>query len=201
MIRASKEYRIESRCRFLSEFVQGGETMLLNIYWGCLFGGLIFALVTMILGDLLGDAFHGLFHSLSFDHLDFLQPMVLVSGITIFGGTGVMLTWYTWLDSTSTVVGSLMLAVVLSILIYFAYVKPMKNSENSIGYSMKDLIGLTGEISTTVPIKGYGEVILKIGAGHSNHIAVSHYGEELPTGTKVFVAKVEKSVVFVVRQN
>ena len=174
--------------------------MLLNIYWGCLFGGIIFALVTVIFGDLLGDAFQGLFHSLSFDHLDFLQPMVLVSGITIFGGTGVVLTRYTSLNPLPVIGISIMLTVVLTILIYFAYVKPMKNSENSTAYSMEDLVGLTGEVITAIPAKGYGEVLLKVGAGHSNHIASSQYGGELSTGTKIFVTKVEKSIVYVVHQ-
>jgi len=174
--------------------------MLLNIYWGCLFGGIIFALVTVIFGDLLGDVFNGLFHSLSFDHLEFLQPMVLVSGITIFGGTGVLLTRYTSLTPLLVVVISIMLAILLSILIYFAYVKPMRNSENSTGYSMEDLVGLTGEVITAIPVKGYGEVLLKVGAGHSNHIASSQYGGELSTGTKIFVTKVEKSIVYVVHQ-
>lgn len=174
---------------------------MLSIYWGCLFGGLIFALVVLIFGDLLGDAFQGLSHSLSFDHLDFLQPMVLVSGITVFGGTGVVLTQYTLLSLGTVMILSLILAVLLSILIYFAYVKPMKNSENSTAYSMQDLVGQTGEVTTTIPSKGYGEVILRIGAGHSNHIAMSHYEEELPTGTKIFVTQVEQSIVHVVRQN
>lgn len=173
---------------------------MLDIYWGCLFGGLIFALVTLIFGDLLGDSLQGLFHALSFDHLDILQPMVLVSGITVFGGTGVVLTLYTQLTSGKIGILSVILAVVLSILIYFGYVKPMKNSENSIAYSMQDLVGLPGEVSVTVPAEGYGEVILKIGAGHSNHIAISQSGKELPTGTKIFVTKVEKSVVSVVNQ-
>lgn len=175
--------------------------MLLNIYWGCLFGGLFFALVTVIFGDLLGDVLDGAFHSFSIGHLDFLQPMVLVSGITVFGGTGVILTRYTLLDSRQIGAISLIVAVLLSVLIYFAYVKPMKNSENSTAYSMQDLVGLTGDVSTAIPAKGYGEVILKIGAGRSNHIAASQYEEELPTGTPIFVTKVERSVVFVVRQN
>lgn len=174
--------------------------MLLNIYWGCLFGGIIFALVTVIFGDLLGDAFNGLFHSLTFEHLEFLQPMVLVSGITIFGGSGILLTRYTSLTPVPVVVISIMLAALLSILIYFAYVKPMRNSENSTAYSMGDLVGLTGEVITAIPAKGYGEVLLKVGAGHSNHIASSQYEEELSTGTKIFVTKVEKSIVFVVHQ-
>lgn len=174
--------------------------MLLNIYWGCLAGGIIFALVTLIFGDLLGDAFQGLFHSLSFDHLEFLQPMVLVSGITVFGGTGVVLTQYTSLNPSPVVGISLMLAIVLTIIIYFAYVKPMKNSENSTAYSMGDLVGLTGEVITAVPAKGYGEVLIKVGAGHSNHIASSHYEEELSAGTKIFVTKVEQGIVFVVHQ-
>ncbi|AHF07048.1 hypothetical protein [Desulfitobacterium metallireducens] len=173
---------------------------MLDIYWGCLFGGLIFALVTLIFGDLLGDAFQGLFHSFSLDHFDILQPMVLVSGITVFGGTGAVLTLYTQLLTVIIAILALILAVVLSILIYFAYVKPMKNSENSIAYSMQDLVGIPGQVSVTIPAEGYGEVILKIGAGHSNHIAVSQSGQELPIGTKIFVIKVEKSIVSVVNQ-
>lgn len=175
--------------------------MLLNIYWGCLLGGLMFALVTIIFGDLLGGIFHGLFDSLSFDHLDFLQPMVVVSGIAILGGAGVMLTKYTSLAPQAVAIISLMLAVLLSVAIYFAYVKPMKNSENSTAFSMQDLIGLTGEVVTSVPAQGYGEVILRVGAGHSNQIAVSLNDEEIPTGTKIFVAKAEKNIVHVVRQN
>ncbi len=174
--------------------------MLLNIYWGCLFGGIIFALVTVIFGDLLGDAFNGLFHSLAFDHLEFLQPMVLVSWITIFGGTGVVLTLYTSFAPLPVLIASITLAILVTILIYFAYVKPMKNSENSTAYSMEDLVGMIGEVITPIPTKGYGEVLLKVGAGHSNHIASSQYGEELSTGTKIFVTKVEKSIVYVVNQ-
>lgn len=172
-----------------------------QIYWGCLFGGLLFAFVTILFGDLLGDHLNGMFHSLAFDHLDFLQPMVLVSGITVFGGTGVMLTRYTQLNPRLIIFLSLLFAILLSILIYFAYVKPMKNSENSIAYSIQDLVGLPGEVSVAIPAKGYGEVILKIGAGHSNHIAISQNQKELPIGTKIFVTKVVEGVVSVVNQN
>lgn len=175
--------------------------MLLNIYWGCLLGGLIFALVTVIFGDLLGGVFHGLFDSISFDHFDFLQPMILVSGITIFGGAGVMLTKYTALEPPAVAIISLMLAVLASVIIYLSYVKPMKNSENSTAFSMQDLVGLTGEVVTSVPAHGYGEVILKVGAGHSNQIAVSLNGERIPAGTRIFVAKVEKDFVHVMRQS
>lgn len=175
--------------------------MIEQIYWGCLFGGLLFAVVTLLFGDLLGDQLNGLFDSLAFDHLDFLQPMVLVSGITVFGGTGVMLTRYTQITPRLTIFLSLLLAILLSILIYFAYVKPMKNSENSIAYSMQDLVGLPGEVSVAIPGKGYGEVILKIGAGHVNHIAISQNQKELPIGTKIFVTKVAEGIVSVVNQN
>lgn len=66
---------------------------------------------------------------------------------------------------------------------------------------MQDLVGLPGEVSVAIPAAGYGEVILKIGAGHTNHIAVSKSGKELPIGTKIFVTKVVEGVVSVVIQN
>lgn len=164
--------------------------MMQGLFWSCLFGGLLFALVTIIFGDIFGDLLGDVF-----------QPMVLVSGITVFGAAGILLTRYTLMNPIVIVVLSIAFAISISIIIYFAYIRPMKNSENSIAYSMQDLVGLTGEVSVAIPAQGYGEVILKVGAGYSNHIALSYSGKELPIGTKIFVTKVENGVVSVVSQN
>ncbi|WP_418791176.1 NfeD family protein [Phosphitispora sp. TUW77] len=172
---------------------------MLELYWGCLAGGVFFALITVIFGDILGDAFDGVLDALSFDHLDFLQPMVIVGGITVFGGTGATLTMYTSLDSFPVAVISLLAAILLSIAVYFLYVKPMKKTENSTGFSIQDLVGKFGEVTVPVPAKGYGEVLVKIGAGNTNQIAASFDGEELPAGIRVVVAEAKDSVLYVFR--
>ncbi|SHH81804.1 protease [Desulfosporosinus lacus] len=172
---------------------------MLEYYWICLIGGVLFAMVTIVFGDLLGDIFGGIFDSLSMDHLDFLQPMVLVGAITIFGGSGIMLSQYTLLDPFLTASVSLMIAIAVSILVYFSYVKPMKNSENSTGFSMKDLVGKIGEVIVPIPVGGYGEVVLKVGAGNTNQIAANLDRLEIPAGTRVVVGEIKDGVLFVFR--
>lgn len=166
-----------------------------EVYWGCLCGGVIFAVVTIVFGDILGDVFGGIFDSLSLDHLDFLTPMVIVGGITAFGGAGIMLERLTSLKTLTIAIIALLIAILLSMFVYFMYVKPMKNAETSTGYSMSDLVGKIGTVTIPVPEKGFGEVLIKVGAGNTNHIAASCDGEALAAGTRVVVAGINKGVL------
>lgn len=170
-----------------------------GVYWGCLLGGSIFALVTLIFGDILGDVLGGIADALSSDHLDFIQPMVIVGAITVFGGAGIMLSNYTALGALPVLLYSAMAAVLSSAVTYFAYVRPMKRSENSTGFSLRDLVGKIGEITVPVPLQGYGEVMIRAGAGNTNQIAGSLDGEELPSGTRVVVGEVKDNVLYVFR--
>ncbi|UWG96606.1 protease [Dehalobacter sp. DCM] len=170
---------------------------MLEFYWVCLIGGVLFALVTIIFGDILGNFLDGVFDVLAMDHLDFLQPMVLVGGITVLGGSGIMLSRYTRLEPLSVAVISLAVAIVVSIIVYFAYVKPMKNCENSTGFSINDLVGKIGEVSVPIPVEGYGEVVIKIGAGLTNQIAANMDHAEIPAGTKVVVGEVKDRILYV----
>ncbi len=169
-----------------------------TVYWGCFYGGIFFAVVTIIFGDLLGDIFSGL-DSLSFDHLDFLSPMVIVGGITAFGGAGIMLERLTSLEILTVAILSLIIAIALSIFVYFIYVKPMKNAETSNSYTMSELVGKIGTVTIPVPEHGFGEVLIKIGAGNTNHIACSCDGEEFATGTRVVIVDIKDGVVNVFR--
>jgi len=170
---------------------------MLGFYWACFIGGVLFALITIIFGDILGNFLDGFFDFLSMDHLDFLQPVVLVGGITILGGSGIMLYRYTDLAPLSVAVISLTLSVFISVIVYFSYVKPMKNSENSTGYSMKDLVGKIGEVTVPIPVGGYGEVVIKGGLGLTNQIAANMDQTEIPAGTRVVVGEIKEGVVYV----
>ena len=172
---------------------------MLEFYWICLIGGVLFAVVTIVFGDILGDIFGGFFDSLSMDHLDFLQPMVLVGGITIFGGSGIMLNQYTLLKPFPAAIVSLMISIAVSFLVYFSYVKPMKNSENSTAFSIKDLVGRIGEVTVPIPVGGYGEVVLKVGAGNTNQIAGNLEQVEISAGARVVVGETKEGVLYVFR--
>jgi len=166
---------------------------MLELYWGCLVFGLILAFVSIIFGDLLGDVLGGVFHVDS----DIMQPMVVVGGLTIFGGAGVLLTKYTSLETWPVVIFALLIAFGLSTIIYFAYVKPMKNSENSIAFSVADLIGQFGEVIVPIPAQGCGEILIQVGTGNTNQIAASLKGQEIVSGSQVVVASVKEGVLYV----
>lgn len=168
---------------------------MLEFYWGCLIFGILFAVVTVLLGDLLSSAADGFLDFLS---VDFLQPMVVAGAITIFGGAGVLLTNYMpgvvgWL----VIVMAIIIAIAGAVLIYFFYVKPMKNSENSTGYSFQDLKGSLAEVIISIPENGYGEVIVKVGAGISNKTAKSIDKQPIPAGDQVVVVEVKEGVLLV----
>ncbi|WP_010272778.1 NfeD family protein [Paenibacillus senegalensis] len=168
---------------------------MLEFYWGCLIFGVLFALVTVLLGDLLSSAADGFLDFLS---VDFLQPMVVAGAITIFGGAGILLTKYMpgvvgWL----LVLIAIVIALAGAAMIYFFYVKPMNNSENSTGYSFQDLKGCLAEVITSIPENGYGEVIVKVGAGISNKPAKSIDKQPIPAGEQVVVVEVKQGVLLV----
>ncbi|MNW02683.1 putative membrane protein YuaF [compost metagenome] len=80
---------------------------------------------------------------------------------------------------------------------YLGVVKPMDRSEMSNGFSMLDLPGKIGEVTVPIPAEGYGEVMVKFGAGNSLHTASSFDKQLLPAGIKVVVVEVKDGVALV----
>lgn len=167
-----------------------------ELYWACFAGGILFTLVTVVLGDLLSQAVHG---ALDFLSADWLNPTVLAGGITAFGGVGILADKYTGLLWPLVMLIALGAAVLAGALLYFLSVKPMKNSENSTAYSMKSLNGRLGEVITSIPADGFGEVLIKVGAGNTNHIAASFDRTVIQAGTRVVVVEVRDDTAYVSR--
>ncbi|NMO96798.1 protease [Paenibacillus lemnae] len=162
------------------------------LFWGCLVGGILFAVVTVLLGDILSGAIDGVLDFLS---VDFLNPMVLASFITVFGGAGIMLGNYTELTSWLQIILAMLAALVISILLYFGYVRPMENSENSTGFSIQELAGRIGEVTIPLPALGYGEVMVRVGASNTMHIASSFDKQPIAAGVRVVVVEVADGVL------
>lgn len=80
---------------------------MLELYWGLLITGVLFALVTVVFGDLMSGAMDGMLDWLSSDVLHYLQPMVLFSGVTVLGGAGILLTKYSPFTAAAVLVLSL----------------------------------------------------------------------------------------------
>jgi membrane protein implicated in regulation of membrane protease activity len=167
---------------------------MITLYWSLLAGGVIFAVISVLLGDLISQAIDG---ALDFLSVDFLQPMVIATAATSLGGAGILFSKYTSLGTLFVLVVSAVIAILLSVIVYFAYVKPMQNSENSTGFSIYDLQGKMGHVTVPIPSHGFGEVLIRVGAGHTNQIAASFEQEVISEGDRVVVVEVREDVLYV----
>ena len=172
-----------------------------TVFMTCLIGGVLFALISLIFGDLLSHALDGALNFVSADSLTFLQPMTLVGSITVFGGAGLLLSKYSMFGIAAIVLLSICIAIAAGTAVFFLYVKPMENSENSIAFTLRSLSGLAGEVIVPIPESGYGEVLVRAGGGVTNQIAASFDGVPIPSGTAVVVVEVKESVLYVSELN
>lgn len=171
---------------------------MLEVYWGFLIAGLLFGAVALIFGEVIGHAFDGMIEAFAFD-LDFLNPMTIGSAVTVFGGAGIMLSKFTSLAPVPAAIVAACIAIAFSVALFFVYVKPMKNSESSIAFSMAELVGKMGEVTIPIPEKGYGEVCIRLGAQSTYQIACGFDGEAIPVETKVVIVEIDEGTLLVAR--
>lgn len=154
-----------------------------TIYWYCLVGGFAVTLVLLVVGEVLEAAL---------DVLDgVLDPLSGVAGLTLFGGAGVLLDSFAGFADLPEAALAALVGLVGAVALHVVYVKPMKRSENSTGFSVREYAGKTGELTTGVPAAGYGEVVVRMGAGTTFQTAASFSGDPIPTGTRVVVVEVD----------
>ncbi|CAM3722547.1 NfeD family protein [Cohnella lubricantis] len=171
------------------------------LFWCCLVFGALIAIITLIFGDVLGGAADGATGWLPIDVNHLFQPVVLSGAVTVFGGSGLLLDRYSSWPNAGVYAGAVTIAVAIGAGMYFIYVRPMRDSENSTGYSMEDLAGKRAEVLTSIPANGFGEVLVRVGAGNVNHTAASFDREEVPSGTAVVVVEVKEGTLYVSRMD
>ncbi|MDX1420496.1 MAG: NfeD family protein [Rubricoccaceae bacterium] len=165
---------------------------MIEVYWVCLLGGLAFSVLAVLFGDVLDGHLDGLDGALDgIDLGDLLDPLSLVGGATVFGGAGVLLETYAGLGTLPTALAAAAAGLVLAVVMHFVYVRPMKRSENSTGFSVREYAGRVGEVNTAIPARGYGEVLVRMGASVTFQPAASFTGTPIPVGTAVVVVEVE----------
>jgi len=162
-----------------------------TLYWSCLVGGFAVTLLLLVVGEVLEAALDALDVALeALDLGDALDPLSAVAGVTLFGAAGVLLDTYAGLDTVPEAVIAALVGLVGAVALHVVYVKPMRQSENSTGFSVREYAGKTGELTTGVPEGGFGEVVVRMGASTTFQTAASFSGHPIPTGTRVVVVEV-----------
>ena len=163
-----------------------------TVYWFCLGGGVAVSVLLLVLGDLLEaavDALDGALEALDIGGA--FDPLSAVFGVTVFGGAGLVLDAYAGLAQTPEIVIAAAVGLAAAVLLHTVYVKPMKASENSTGFSVREYAGKTGELTTSVTATGFGEVVVRMGASTTFQTAASFSGDPIPSGTAVVVVEVD----------
>ncbi|MWC30294.1 protease [Paenibacillus sp. MMS18-CY102] len=168
-----------------------------TLFLACLIGGVLYAIVSVLIGDWLGQMLDGALDFLSADGHPWLHSTAIVGGITVFGGAGLLLERYTMLSAISVLVAALLVAIVMGIAMFFLYIRPMEQSENSTAFSMKSLVGKAAEVLVPIPAAGCGEVLVKVGAGFTNQIAASYDGEPIAGGARVVIVEATNDTLLV----
>lgn len=177
-------------------FDKGGGEME-TLYWGCLIFGILYTIIVVIFGDTLAGAVDASLEWLQLDNLPFIQPITLIGGLAIFGGSGILLTKYTDFATALVILISIGIGIIGTIFIYLLYVKPMEQAEMSTSYSMSELVGKEAVVTTPVPVEGFGEVIVKTIAGITSHIATSYDQKPIASGCHVVVVEVHDHILYV----
>jgi membrane protein implicated in regulation of membrane protease activity len=172
--------------------LQGGSNI--ELYWSFIIFGVIFALVSLVFGEIIGHWMDGITNILHLGHLDFLQPLLIVGGITAFGASGLFYSSYFDMNGSALAGISLITAFIITILIYFLHLRKMKNTESSIAYSIQDMLGKIAIVNVPIPKEGYGEIIVKTRTGTMGFTATSMDKLLLKQGTRVVIVQLEGKV-------
>lgn len=172
-----------------------------TLFMACLIGGILYAIVSVVFGDWLSQALDGMLDFLSLEGHPWLEPTAIVGGITVFGGAGILLGRYTAFGAAAVIFVALFIAIIAGAGVFFLYIRPMEESENSIAFSLQALSGMLGEVLVPIPASGYGEVMVKVGAGFTNQIAASFEGVDIAGGRRVVVVEVKDNTLYVSEVN
>lgn len=160
------------------------------VYWICLGGGLAVTLALVL--------FDGLLDALDVDLPGaLLDPLSLVAGATAFGGAGVVLAELTALGPAPQAALAAVTGLALAAALHVLYVRPMRRADQSAGFSLGEYRGKLGEVVTAIPARGFGEVVVRMGAQRTFRTASSFEGEPIARGARVVVVEVREGTLCV----
>lgn len=158
----------------------------LTIYWYILIGSLVLAILFFLFGDLISHL-----------AIDFLHPLLLLGSLAVLSGSAIILTDYSHLTQIQIFIISLFFAIIAYVLIYNFLIIPISHAEASSAHSAESYYGRIGEVITTIPKDGYGEILIESVSGSTNETARSFDDQRIPQGTKIVVIQVDQDCVYV----
>lgn len=156
---------------------------------------LIIAGILTLLFIFFGEMFEGAGEALP---IPFLSPTLILAFITFFSASGYIFEAILPISSLLIIFISIILSILLVIILNVFVLIPLSSAEESLAYREEDLKGRVGRVITSIPIDGYGEVVLEGKGGTISKSAVSYENQPIPYGTTILVIEIENGVLSVV---
>ncbi|MBA9027656.1 MULTISPECIES: NfeD family protein [Bacillaceae] len=131
---------------------------------------------------------------------DYLNPVLILAFLTVFGASGYLFEKVTTLHSgLSAVISGFIAFLIVSMLNIFILI-PLSSAEESLVISESDLKGRTGKVLTSIPVDGYGEVLIEGASGSIAKPAVSFDNKAISEASIVLVIEAKNGVLHVMSQ-
>lgn len=181
--------------------------------------GVIYTVVTFVLGGLLG-LFHmdghvdthvdTNFHAQLDPHIDThfdvgpsptfsvfpLKPITIVSFLTVFGGIGLMGTNY-GMNSVMLFIIAVISALIVSFILYKFIVVPLYKAQNTSAVSKKSLVGAKAIVITPIYENGFGTIAYVV-SGRKFNAPAQHVGKKaIKQGEEVIIYEIKENVFYV----
>jgi membrane protein implicated in regulation of membrane protease activity len=174
-------------CDAMQVFGTSNETIYLTT--------LIIAGILTLLFLFFGDVFEGAFEALP---ILIFSPTLILAFITFFSAGAYIFEALLPISSLFIIFLSIILSILLVILLNVFVLIPISAAEESLAYREEDLKGRVGRVITSIPIDGYGEVVLEGKGGTISKSAISFENQPIPYGTTILVIEIESGVLSVV---
>lgn len=157
----------------------------------CLFIRINYIRGVTFLFILFNDIFSGL------ELPDIFNPTLIFSFLTVFFASGFLLESLSGLNAGLCAGISLIISFTIVTLLNVFVLIPISSAEESLTFHDNDLRGRVGRVLTSIPVDGFGEVLIESISGSIAKTAASYKNEGIVSDTKVLIIEVKNGVVYV----
>ena len=125
-----------------------------------------------------------------------LNPTLIFSFFAYFFRVGFGLNRWIGLNDVRLPISLLISFTIITLLNVFVLI-PISSAEESLTFHDNDLRGRVGRVLTSVPVDGFGEVLIESISGSIAKTAASYKNEGIVSDTKVLIIEVKNGVVYV----
>jgi hypothetical protein len=187
---------------------------MLKLFQVCFYTGVLYTVISFLLGNLLNFEGSGLDIDTDIDldidldggidsHGDLpglsvspLKPVTIAAFVTVFGGVGMILLKNNY-STLMAVIAAAALGLTVSFLLFRFIIVPLHNAQSTSAVSQKDLVGSLAYATLSMKDKGFGRIHYTVEGNTYSAPAISVDGRTIVKGVPVVIIDIKKNIFYV----